>query len=257
MCRWRKRQRLFLCLELTVVIRRPFLSRLDFTTEHMNARRPVILTGILQPWPALCLWSDPNYLKHRVGNQTVEVMMNRNADPLYELRCEQHRGHMPFSEFVDWVFSGQGNDRYLVANNHFTNSPGGQALLSDAPPPTEYLHSGNGGSHFWIGPAGTVTPLHYDTCDILLCQVIGAKRVVMIDPAQQHLLYNSVGVFSDVDYEKPDLARFPLFGQVMAEEFILNAGEAVFLPQGYWHCVRSLSSSISVSFTNFIRSMGN
>lgn len=236
-----------------MIQRIPFLPRADFIRDYLTVKRPVILTGLTAAWPAMQLWT-PDYLKHRVGDATVEVMAGRDADANYEVNCNQHRQHLPFAAFVDHVFGGSGNDSYLVANNAFMSTPGGRALVSDVPPFPEYLlPDTNGRVHFWFGPAGTVTPLHYDTCDILLCQVIGSKRVRMINPTQQGLLYNRVGVFSDVDYERPDLARFPLFGQVVADEFVLCAGDVLFIPFGHWHHVRSLSASASVSFTNFIR----
>ena len=240
-------------MPVTTLKRRRGMSRAEFIRDHLNAKFPVILEGIMEHWPARRLW-NADYLKMRGGNQMVEVMSNRDADPDFEINCNAHRSQMRFADYVDHVFHGRGNNTYMVANNGFMQTPAGRVLLTDAPPFTEYLLPETGrGIHMWFGPAGTVTPLHHDTCDILLCQVIGAKRVRIMEPEQREWLYNQRGVFSEVDYEAPDLARFPLFARAMAAEIILNAGEALFLPVNWWHIVRSLTPSISVSFTNFIR----
>jgi ribosomal protein L16 Arg81 hydroxylase len=64
-------------------------------------------------------------------------------------------------------------------------------------------------------------------------------------------VYNHIGVFSEVDCEKPDLVRHPLYRYANKFVFDLNPGEALFIPVGWWHHVRALDVSISVSFTNF------
>ena len=104
----------------------------------------------------------------------------------------------------------------------------------------------------WFGPAGTVTPLHHDTMNILFCQVYGRKLVSLISPDESPWLYNELGVFSEVDFENPDFEVHPLYQHVDRIEVEMNPGEILFLPVGWWHHVRSLETSISVSFTNFV-----
>lgn len=43
----------------------------------------------------------------------------------------------------------------------------------------EFLNSRDaaGKIFVWFGPAGTVTPMHHDTMNILMAQVYGRKRV--------------------------------------------------------------------------------
>src|SRR5262245_21243175 len=108
-----------------------------------------------------------------------------------------------------------------------------------------------GNTFLWFGPGGTLTPLHHDDCDIIFIQVYGRKRWTVISPRQKHLLYNSSSVFSDVQPDEPDLMKHPLYRFVGGSSFILNPGEALFLPDKWWHQVRSLDTSISLSFTNF------
>ena len=64
-------------------------------------------------------------------------------------------------------------------------------------------------------------------------------------------MYNEVGVYSEVNLENPDWERYPLFRYVSPAEVVVNPGEVLFVPVGWWHYVRSLDASISVSTTNF------
>jgi ribosomal protein L16 Arg81 hydroxylase len=96
-----------------------------------------------------------------------------------------------------------------------------------------------------------VTPLHHDTSNILIAQVSGRKRYRMIPASQWHYLYNRTGVFSDVDCERPDLARHPEFRHATVIDLVVEPGEVLFMPVGWWHHVRALDVSMTVSFTNF------
>lgn len=231
----------------------PALSRVDFFRDYHRARQPVIMTGLLEAWPAFHRWS-PSYLKSVCGDALVEIMGERNVDPQFEANCERHRRQVSFSDYVDTVITGTGNDAYMVANNRFLDTEAGGRLRGDVIPFPEYLNpaDSSGRMFFWLGPAGTVTPFHYDTTNILLCQVIGHKRLCLIPPTDTPRMYNRIGVFSDVDYDRPDPIRFPLYSQVMATDFLLNPGEVLFIPTGWWHHVRSLTPSLSVSLTNFL-----
>ena len=64
--------------------------------------------------------------------------------------------------------------------------------------------------------------------------------------------YNSSGVFSDVDPERPDLTRFPRFRHARLFSLTLGPGEGLLIPVGWWHHVRALDICINVSFLNFV-----
>ena len=118
------------------------------------------------------------------------------------------------------------------------------------------------GARAWLGPAGTVTPLHFDWHDNLLCQLLGAKLVLLcraVDAPPEggddgaavcESMYPCDGVpnASRVDAEAPDLSAFPRFAGVERLACVLRPGEALFVPRGVWHYARSLSPSLSVSF---------
>lgn len=233
--------------------RRANLSSADFRDQYYAANRPVILQGLMSDWRAPTAWT-PEYLKRTVGGETVEIMADRNADPRYELNAARHRKPITFAEYVDRVHSGAiTNDYNLVANNGFFQRPATQVLLEDIVPLPPYLKPVPAGQQcfLWFGPAGTVTPLHHDTSNILVAQVVGRKRFRMIPAAQWQYVYNHVGVFSEVDLDSPDLERYPLFRNATILDVVLLPGEMLFVPVGWWHHVVALDVSMTVSFTHF------
>ena len=96
-----------------------------------------------------------------------------------------------------------------------------------------------------------MTPCHYDPKHNLLCQVVGAKRIRLYHPQYSDRLYPVEGKLynnSQVDVERPDLERFPLAANLPYWECTLQRGEMLYIPPRFWHHVRSLSISFSVSF---------
>jgi hypothetical protein len=234
--------------------RREQLSPQAFRDEYYSANRPVILRRLLSDWPAMSLWT-PGYLKRMAGQAVVEIMMGREASSEHEGHREGRRSKVTFADYVDKVFSDRiTNDYYMVANNRFLDQPGSAALLQDCPGTLPYLSAepSDGQRFLWFGPAGTVTRLHHDTSNILLAQIRGRKRYHIVPASQWDCVYNRVGVFSDVDAERPDLRRFPKFHDATVINEVIEPGEVLFMPVGWWHQVRALDVSITVTFTNFI-----
>jgi ribosomal protein L16 Arg81 hydroxylase len=162
---------------------------------------------------------------------------------------------MNFSEYLNQIrLGGPQNDTYLVANNGLFDSPAAKRLLDDIEIPHEYLDPDRCSQQvfLWLGPEGTVTPLHHDVMNILFVQVFGRKRVILFDPLQTPYLYNDDGVYSQIDPLSVDHSRFPLYREAESRTLILNPGEALFIPAGYWHHVEALEPSANVSFTNFV-----
>jgi ribosomal protein L16 Arg81 hydroxylase len=237
----------------TSVERRSNLSAEEFYRNYYSVNRPVVFQDGLRDSAALARW-NPEYLKARCGNEMVEVMAGRSGDRDYEINSEHHKTRTRLHEFVDRVKqAGQTNDFYMVANNRSLESGSMKALLDEVRVLERVLDPARAQSRMflWFGPGGTVTPLHHDAMNILLAQVYGRKTVTLIPSFQTPYVYNHVGVYSAVDCEKPDYIKFPLFKHATRLKVLLEPGQVLFIPVGWWHHVRSMDVSISLSFTNF------
>lgn len=93
----------------------------------------------------------------------------------------------------------------------------------------------------------------------MFAQVVGRKRIHIFAPELAPNLYinksgpqrNTSAVASEQELLTPTEDR-PLLSAALASEgaFVteLDPGDVVYIPQGWYHCVQSLSTSVSVNF---------
>jgi hypothetical protein len=221
-----------------------------FVDGYFATGTPVVLTDFMRSWPASARWS-PEYLRDRFGDAQVEIVDGRDADPRCDENHEAHRKKTSLRSYVDRVLAAaQTNDFYMIAQNRNLEKTVLRALFEDVEFP-EYLNGPYApyGSALWLGPAGTVTPLHHDTSSILFCQVYGRKRIVLVSPFETALLDAPRGVYSNFDCEAEELA--PELERATKKVVELAPGETLFIPVGWWHHVRALDVSISLALNNF------
>ena len=232
--------------------RRHRLSADEFLRDYYCANRAVIITGMMEDWPALQKWNF-DYFRQRCGEREVEVQFGRNSDNNYEINQPKLKRVMKFGAYVDLIEqSGVTNDYYMTANNNSQNKQALAELWQDIVQVPEYLDgSSPDNGFFWFGPAGTRTPFHHDLTNNFMAQVIGRKRVRIMPACELPYVYNQTHCYSLVDGGNINLEQFPLMQQAQVLDCILNPGEILFLPVGCWHYVEGLDVSVTVSFINF------
>ena len=239
----------------TVIPRRQGITRDLFLEAHFAPSRPVIITGALTGWPALT-WT-PESLKRRIGEAEVEYQAGRAADPAFEENMPSHVERGSFAAFIDRVTApGAGNDVYMTAYNAARNASALAPLVADLGSLDSILTPTGGALDGmpWIGAAGSFTPLHHDLTNNLIVQVVGRKRLRLAPPSETGKLANDRHVYSavrDLDDPKLDVERFLRLGETRIYDVLLEPGEMIFVPVGWWHQVRALDFSVTLTYTNF------
>ncbi len=150
--------------------------------------------------------------------------------------------------------SGMQNVAYLAQHTLMDQMPG---LWEDVDVSSPNLCGMDGPTqvNVWMGTGGTRTPLHFDSYDNWLIQLVGVKYVRIYPKNASKSLYVSQdssyglqGNMSCLDCELEDFEKHPLAEAIRYEEVVLFPGDCLFLPAGCWHYVRSLSTSISINF---------
>ncbi|XP_059278470.1 lysine-specific demethylase JMJ30-like isoform X2 [Lycium ferocissimum] len=239
----------FKSLSCTLVGKRSALSLEAFLRDHYLSGSPVVIRDSMDHWPAKNKWNDMNYLRRVAGFRTVPVEVGKNY-----LCPEWKQELITFSEFLERIRSNDTTSvetTYLAQHQLFDQI---QELRQDIVIP-DYCFTGGGeirSLNAWFGPAGTVTPLHHDPHHNILAQVVGKKYVRLypaslsdeLYPHSETMLTNS----SQVDLDNIDETEFPKILDLEFQDCILEEGEMLYIPPKWWHYVRSLTPSFSVSF---------
>ena len=105
--------------------------------------------------------------------------------------------------------------------------------------------------NIWIGPKGTKSKLHYDSDHNLFVQIHGKKIVTLISPEQSKNCYpvniTWYDAYSPIDVLNPNLTQYPLFADVKMLRYELDPGDILYIPQGWWHDIRSTENSVSAN----------
>ncbi|CAH9128633.1 unnamed protein product [Cuscuta epithymum] len=236
-------------LSCKMVGKRSALSLESFLQDHFLAGSPVVIRDCMDHWPAKGKWNDLNYLRSVAGYRTVPVEVGKNY------LCSTWKQELiTFSELLEriqnngYTFS---ETTYLAQHQLFDQI---QELKHDILVP-DYCCAGGGevrSLNAWFGPAGTVTPLHHDPHHNILAQVVGKKYVRLYSsrlseelyPHTETMLCNS----SQVDLDNIDESEFPKMIDLEFQDCILEEGEMLYIPPKWWHYVRSVTTSFSVSF---------
>lgn len=209
----------------------------------------------------------------------MEKYLIRNSEPAAVSRTEQDQrlgdeSDGPPAELEEGSKDEEPGIGYLAQHDLFSQIP---TLRNDIsipdycytdppPPPPKAIPKGQQTTprleepllNAWFGPASTVSPLHTDPYYNILCQVVGKKYVRLYNPDQTDKLYPrgveggvNMSNTSELDVEGTEdglKKEFPLFHDAEYMETILEEGQCLYIPVGWWHYVRSLSVSFSVSF---------
>ncbi|CAI9774362.1 unnamed protein product [Fraxinus pennsylvanica] len=109
--------------------------------------------------------------------------------------------------------------------------------------------------NLWMNNAQSRSSTHYDPNHNLLCVIAGCKQVVLWPPSASPslypmALYGEASNHSSVALDNPDLCVHPRAEQLdkYSQKVILHAGDALFIPEGWFHQVDSGSLTIAVNF---------
>lgn len=218
------------------------LSVERFREEYFAGDVPVRIVGAAQSddWSALQKWRDPKYLCRVLGHRTVPVEIGGTEE------------FVAFREVLTAMVSKSESDvgaeeqecMYLAQHPLFDYV---EELRSDFSPPKWTRAAGNpDGSglsllvNAWIGGSGTGTKLHFDSRDNILVQVVGSKSVTLFPPSDsKHLYVGNGNNFSPCKIDAPDYSAHPNLKSATGTTCTLREGDALFIPAGVWHFVRT------------------
>ncbi|GAB4014820.1 MAG: hypothetical protein Fur0010_13270 [Bdellovibrio sp.] len=214
----------------------------NFKKNYMEKNLPCIITDFAKEWTALVKW-NPEYFKKMYGNNLVKVYDASFADAGSTYMGS--KGEMPFAEYLDRIEKGE--DLRMFLYNIFSHAP---ELKKDISLPKFINGLSKRFLFMFVGPKGAITQIHFDIdmSHVFHTPVVGRKRFVLYPPEQSKNLYrHPFTVRSYVDVDHPDFKKFPKLKLAKGYEVIVEPGQTLFIPAGYWHHVEYLDAGYAIS----------
>lgn len=222
-----------------------------FREEYHSKGRPLVIRNLARTWPAYEKW-DWSYLRKAVGHKRVALYNNVKSDAYTPINTADD--YKTFGEYIDMIEKGPAEWRIFLFNL-FEHAP---QLKADFTWP-EHLMRGFVKRYpmLFTGGEGSITHMHFDIdlSHIVHTQFIGRKRVLLFPHGERDRLYRKpFEVLSLVDYShyntpksRIDLDRFPAVATARGYEVMLEHGDTLFMPAGFWHHMEYLESGFAIS----------
>ena len=218
----------------------------DFRKKYLKPRKPVVIRNMAKNWPAYQKWTM-DYMKETVGNVEVPLYDSSKADPSAPINSSAAK--MNFSDYIDLI-QNEPTDLRIFLFDPIKSAP---KLLEDYIAPKELM----GGfldkyPNMFFGGKGSVTFLHYDIdmAHIFHTHFNGRKHILLFDNKWKDRLYKlpmATYALEDYDISNPDFEKFTALEGVEGIECFLEHGDTLFMPTGYWHWMKYLDGSFSIS----------
>lgn len=193
-----------------------------------------------------------------------QIELLRRHAPLFQ---KFHSFHAPFGLIITASRQKSGSAQFglpglYIAQAQMVDLP--QQLRDDLPTPKLVLKAGKGDvydANIWIGTPPTFTPLHKDPNPNLFVQLSSSKKVRIFEPRKGQAIFAAVrrkiGASPTAAFRGEEMMqgreRVELKEAVWdpanldGHEVTVRPGDALFIPKGWWHSIKSEGNGLNAS----------
>ena len=237
-------------------VRETPLDAKGFWLGAMAASRPLVLRGGASAITNSSEWSDEALLEDcTLGdkNDSWHVLVEKQNRITQNDRHPLMEG-WTFCQFLESFDKPEYKNMLYLVNSIAV--PGGKLRKRlqlpgslACPELYESMHD----ARLWMSRGNTTSSLHFDTHENMLMQIDGTKEVLLWHPnATQHFYmdHHTKYGLSPINVDRVDMERFPSIVNAPPLVARLNAGDAVYIPDSWWHVIRSHGSTIGENGRN-------
>ncbi len=218
-------------LKLSPIEKVSLIDQKNFSDSYFTPLRPLVIKDLAKTWPASKKWT-PDFFKEQYGNKQVKVY-----DESFVAAGKHYMSKLKtisLREYIDTIMTSSQNLRMFLYNIK-SEIP---ELVDDINFPILVNGLSKNFVFMFFGCKGSVTQLHFDIdmSHVLHTSILGKKTVYLFSYEQGKNLHRyPFTCRSYVDIERPDFERFPGLKGVQGYKVVLEAGETLYIPSGYWH----------------------
>ncbi|XP_031287115.1 uncharacterized protein LOC116145821 isoform X2 [Pistacia vera] len=240
-------------------------SASEFASQIESKNIPAVFKGSIKDWKAFSKWNPSegglDYLQVPLPFSTFigyckehKQKMDSCVEPERHLQVGSEKEEpclLPGDVASQQIYLAQ----VPIMNNENEERVQLESLKEDIQKPafleTKIIASIN----LWMNNAQAKSSTHYDPHHNLLCIVAGCKQVALWPPSACPMLYpmpiyGEASNHSSITLESPDFSMYPRAEcfREYSQKVILHAGDALFIPEGWFHQIDSDDITIAVNF---------
>src|ERR1700757_753406 len=221
------------------------ISNKDFKKNYFTTHRPVIIKGLTNSYSAGKKWTI-EYIKNVCGDVIVDLYDNSKKNNSSAFTSPDFK--MKFNDYINILLENKPTPLRIFLFNMFKERP---ELRKNFPCPTVFKGVLGRIGFMFFGSRGINVRIHQDMdmSNVMLTQFYGRKKVVLIAPKYSSLIYKlPFNTHSLIDLDNPNYEKYPGLHYIEIQECILEPGDSLFIPSGYWHYITYLEAGFSVSY---------
>lgn len=227
------------------IARVPSIDKKTFLESYYKPQIPVVIEKLTEDWPAYTKWSL-SYIKNLAGDKIVPVY---DASPIsYSRKVNEPVAQMKMGQYLSLLERGPTDLRIFLYNlmkhvpdlkNDFELPKIGIRLIKELP-------------MLFFGGESSAVFMHYDIdlANILHFHFHGKKQCILFPPSDSKYMYKvpySVICHEGIDFENIDFKKWPALKYTHGHISELSHGEALYIPEGWWHHMKYLTPGFSMS----------
>lgn len=233
----------------------------DITAEDLfltcqQAKEPLLITDIYELMPELA-GLTPEVLEKRLPGKRM-VMVRSGETKYFDVKAQFVP--MEFTDYLNRILRPSPSDHseklYMQQQSiemQFPELEKDVAIERVLPPAALKRNKLVTYKKLWVGPAGNITPLHFDLYDNYFIQMHGTKTFYLYSPSDLPNLY-PYGPFTIYPYvsrinpkSPDDIKNYPKIKNAVCHEVTVEPGTILYMPSYWWHQVAGDESSINIS----------
>jgi hypothetical protein len=236
------------------------MSSRDFQERYVKTRTPLVVRGGVRHWRAWSDW-DQDYLRKVAACQSVYVtkcllldfllmVLTRGLDR--KARAVEERswfGTMSLPDYLEHCTARFDPSRTIYARN----LPLPASISRDVGPVSVQTDGDQNDYTYFMGRRSYTDSHEHMGFDTFMCQVRGVKEVILHppDPLHWRSLYANrwLNNWSPVRFFDVDLQRFPRFARNRPYKAVVGSGDALYIPDPWWHAVVSADDDLEITVT--------
>lgn len=241
-------------LNLEQIPRVKTITKEKFLREYFVLQKPVVIERLIEDdWPAYKKW-NLSYIKEVAGDKIVPLYDDRPLTSKHKVN--QPHMTMKMSEYIDLLKKDATNYRIFLYN-----------LLKKVPVLQKDFNYPDLGFKFmkkmpmlFFGGRDSQVFMHYDIdlANILHFHFHGEKQCIIFPPSETKYMYkvpHSLISHQEIDFNNPDFEKWPALKRAKGYTTNLKHGEALYMPEGYWHQMTYLTPGFSMSIRSTSRGL--